>query len=442
MLAFDPFALDRDIAHGARAARKLCRALRQGSPRAEEAHSLTQLRSVAGKTRFDAVSSMPEGDPFREPLRRWIFRLALLRIAREPIFREARAWHEKSALIEHPETLVASPHERLARILRERVPAKRAAWIDALGKIAPQLSQAAKERDEALLEIASRMGAPDPWALRLPCDRSLVVELARDFLDATDDLASELLGSAGDFSGWIELVLARDVRGSWPVRTGRFVEQVFDRTPLVAGLSIDTGPMPEALGASSFVRALARFGSAHARAAAPREKPFVLAHDPSDLVPLRRGALFGSLLADPVFLRRIVGLSRDEARQSARILARSLLGAVRLEASRVLANDARTPARDVEELHSRALGIPWPPSLANVLPKASLEAPVRFLAALVATSERDELIHRFDEDWFRNPHALEHLREDDRALTPSPLVADALAELPARLSKALQILSS
>lgn len=442
MLSFDPFALDRDIARAARTARRFRRALREDPKRADEERPLERLRSVAGKTRFDEVSAMPEGDPMREPLRRWVFELALLRIAHEPILREARLWHEEIARIEQPEKLVTSPRELLARARRERIPAKRRGWIDALASVAPRMAQASKERDEALVEIASRMGVSDPWSMRLPQDRAFITQLARELLERTDDLASQLFGRAGDLSGWIELVLARDVRGSWPRSAGRFVEALFDRTPLVAGLSLDTGPMPEALGASSLIRALARFGAAHARAAAPRGRPFVLANDPSDLAPLRRGALFGSLLADPIFLRRSVGLSRDEAKEAGRILARTLLGALRLEAARTVAGDARTSPRDLEELFARALGIEWPPSLAHVLPRASFEAPARLLAGLLAASEREGLIDRFDEDWFRNPHALQYLREDDPGLNPADLDPKALGELPGRLSKALEALSA
>ena len=64
-MAFDPFALDRDIARGARAARRFLRALRRDLPSAEMDHPLAPLRWVAGKTTFDEVSaSLDELDQY------------------------------------------------------------------------------------------------------------------------------------------------------------------------------------------------------------------------------------------------------------------------------------------------------------------------------------------------------------------------------------------
>lgn len=426
MLSLDLFALDRDIARGVRAVRAFHRALRRDLPRAEEDHPLASVRWVSGQTSFDEISKLQPDDPLREPLRRWIFHLALVRIAREPTLRVARAWHEESLRLERPEPLQTSPRDLVGRILRERVLAKRALFIEGLSAGAPRLSQIQKDRDEALVEIASRLGVEDPWSMWLGFSHAESQALARDLLDRTEDLAGQLFAGANDPSDFLELLLARDVKGSFPQRTGRWVEPLFLRTPLLAGLSIDPGRMPEALGASSFVRALARFGAAYTRAALPREAPFVLANDPADLHPQRRGALFASLLAEPVFLQRAMGLSRDEARAAKRVVARSILGSLRFEAARTLSGDARTPAGDVEDLLSRASFVEWPRPLAHVLPRASFLAPVRLIAAISAAEDRLAMIQRFDEDWFRNPHALRHLREEDGTLAPRALDAEDL----------------
>lgn len=440
MLSFDPFALDRDIARGAQSSRTFFRSLRRDFPQAEAAHPLQNLRAVSGKTAFDKLASMPETDPLREPLRRWVFALALLRIAREPTLRAERLFHQPTIRLD-PETFT-SPAQLVHRILAEPSLPKRRSLLRELEAASGEIPLAVKERDEALVEIASRMGVPDMWALLLPIDHALVLDLAREFLELTDDLAGQILGPAEDFAGLVELLLARDVRGSWPARPERFVEQLFDRSQLVEGLRIDPGPMPRALGASSLMRALARFGAAYARAAAPREAPFVLAHDPSDLSPLRRGALFASLIADPVFLRRSLNLSRDEAQDAGRIVAKTILGTLRLEATRALAQLAKTAAGDLEELYSRAFALPWSPKLAHLLPRGSFRSPSTFLAGLLAASCRDQLIHRFDEDWFRNPHGLRHLREEDGTLSPLTLDPSELRALPRQLATTLERLVS
>lgn len=434
-MAFDPFALDRDIARGAKAARRFLHALRRDLPSAEEDHPLAPVRWVAGKTTFDELSSMPEGDPLREPSRKWVLFLALVRIAREPLLGASRAWHAPHQILE-PEAIPTTPRDLVRRILRERVLDKRRAWISALAKVSANVVSASKLRDEALAEIASRMGVEDPLSMWLPIGKNRVQELARDLLDRTDELASQLLG--GDVANLVETALAREVRGSWPVKAERFVEEVFGGTELVRHLRLEPGPMPEVLGASSLARALARFGKAYAEAAAPREAPFVLAHDPVELHPLRRGALFASLLADPVFLRRVLGSSRDEARDSSRSVARSFLLTARLTAARALIVDARTSPAMVEETYTRALGAHWPRSLAHVLPRSSPRALVELVAALLANRDRDELVHRFDEDWFRNPKGLRHLREEDGTLGRNEAGLDDFDELVPALAAKLE----
>lgn len=435
-MAIDTLALDRDIARGARAAQRFLESLRRNLPRAEEDHPLASVRWVAGKTTFDEVSRWPEGDPMREPFRRWVLYLALVRIAREPLLEAARAWHAPHRVPE-PEPTIASPRELVLRILRERVLAKRRAWIAALAREGGEVAAASKRRDEALAEIASRMGVEDPWSMWLPVPRARVQELAQAFLARTDELASQLL-KGGEVAQVLEVGLAREVRGSWPVNADRFLGEAFGRTELVRHLRLETGPMPELLGASSLVRALARFGRAYAEAAAPREAPFALAHDPVELHPRRRGALFGSLVADTVFLRRMLGASRDEARDSSRLVARSLLLALRWEAARALVFDARTSPTVVEEVFCRATAVPWPRPLAHVLPKSTPLALVRFLAALLAMRDRDEMVQRFDEDWFRNPHGLRHLREEDGTLGRSPVRPETLDETVSALASQLE----
>lgn len=434
-MAVDPFALDRDIARGAKAARRFLRALRRDLPSAEQDHPLLPVRWVAGKTTFDEVSGWPATDPMRDAYRRWVLYLALVRIAREPLLKAARAWHEKHRIFE-PEEMFVSSRELVKRVLRERVVAKRRAWVSALAKVAGEVASASKRRDEALAEIASRMGAEDPWALWLPVPRARVRELAEDFLARTDELASQLF--KGDVAEVLETGLARQVRGSWPVNAERFLGEAFGRTELVRHLRLETGPMPELLGASSLVRALARFGKAYAVAAAPREAPFVLAHDPVELHPLRRGALFGSLVADPVFLRRMLGASRDEARDSSRVVACSLLLTLRFEAARALVFDARTSPHVVEETYHRVTRVPWPRGLAHVLPQSSPLALVRFLGALLAVQDRNEMVHRFDEDWFRNPHGLRHLREEDGTFGRQGIDPETLGEAVVTLGAHLE----
>jgi len=161
--------------------------------------------------------------------------------------------------------------------------------------------------------------------------------------------------------------------------------RVVRTAPFLDGLELDLGPTPAPLGASSYARALARFGAAYARAAISTGRPFVLASDPSDVHPMRRGALFGSLLVDAVFLRRKLGLSRDAASRAARSVAATVLASVRLDAVRTLVDFATTSASAIEEAASDALNVHVPASLAGLLPRPDGRAPSRLLGVLLAT---------------------------------------------------------
>ena len=229
--------------------------------------------------------------------------------------------------------------------------------------------------------------------------------------------------------GALGRAVGRDAASGWPARLGpRWIEELFRATKLTEGLAIDLGPLPRPLGAASFARALARFGAALARRARARG-PFALAHAPFNLRRARRAALFGGLVADPVFCARALGLGRGRALDQARATARSLLLSLRLDAAtvalvfragqdgggHVLLRASRDRSDRFEEATARALGAPIPGALAGVVPALDPGAAVRLAGALLAARDRRGLIERFDEDWFRNPRAAEAIRDEDSA---------------------------
>jgi hypothetical protein len=75
-----------------------------------------------------------------------------------------------------------------------------------------------------------------------------------------------------------------------------------------------------------------------------------------------------------------------------------------------------------------------PSSLVGVMPRASPRAPHALAAALLAAGDAEMLRQRFDEDWYRSPHALRHLRESDAAPYATDLPKDAFAGAAARLA--------
>jgi hypothetical protein len=75
------------------------------------------------------------------------------------------------------------------------------------------------------------------------------------------------------------------------------------------------------------------------------------------------------------------------------------------------------------ELVHLALGVELRPSAAGVLVRSRVSDPVRFAALLVAAEYAARLESTYDEDWYRNPRAVEEVRENARQ-RPERSVAD------------------
>jgi hypothetical protein len=438
----DPLRLDRDIARSARAERRWFRTLRADAGRAADDVWYEPLRYVTTRSTFTAVSSMSPTDPLRQPLRRWVHRLAMTRIAAEPILTAAKAWQEPTIRVEKPEAGLYSARIVVERVLAEREPARAALWLEALAGAAPAILATEQRLREATDEISSRLGVTDASELATYEHDALKKE-CEHLLRRTDDLASAVLRPDGALAPLLGKLVARDVPGVWPSRAdARWLHDQFHATPLLEGLSLDLGPLKAPLGGSSFARALARFGAAYARAAVQDGGPFVGCSDASEAHPFRRGALFGSLVADPVFLRKQLQLSREAAAKSARALGGTLLAEVRLVATRTVTDFGRVSAREIAQAVESVLGVPIAPHLAGVLPRLSLRAHERALGSLLATDDVCALRSRYDEDWFKNPRGLLFLRESDAAPRPDRLPREALEGSGERLAVALTELAT
>jgi hypothetical protein len=324
------------------------------------------------------------------------------------------------------------------RALADREPGRRRLWLDAIGPAAPAIASAERLVRESKVEIVSRLGKFEA-AMLVPWSGDALAAEARDFLARTADLASSLFAEREDLAGLLGDLVAREVPGVWPrAPDARWLFELFRATPLLEGLALDLGPTPRSLGASSFARGLARLGAAYARAAVVQSGAFVVASDPSEAHPLRRGALFGALLLDPFFLRKKLGLSREAAAKAARHLAGSALARARLDATRALVDFASAKTSEVEEVASEALKVRVPGEYAGVLPRPDPRAPASLAGALAATRDRDDLRDRFDEDWFENPRAMSFLRETDASPHAFHWPADTLAGAADRLRKRLE----
>jgi hypothetical protein len=395
------------------------------------------VRHVTTRATFQEVASLPGTDPLREALLAWIHRLALTRIARGPILALAQARQDPSLRLQEPEPGPHSAQAVVRRVLAEREHPRARAWHEGLAAASSLLAYE-KTLREAVQEVSARLGVADPSSFT-PFDRALVAREGEQLLRRTDDLASSLFTRAEDLAGLVAQLVARDVPGVWPTQPdARWLFDQFQGSPLLQGLKVDLGPTPAALGAASFARALARLGAAYARSAVLGAAPFATSSDPSDCYPLRRGALFASLAANPLFLRKHIGLSRDAAAAASRALGATFLAAARLAAVGATVDVTSASSASIAEAVEDALKVPVPSELSGVFPRPSLRAAEHLAASLLARADMVELESAFDEDWFRNPRGLLRLRELDAASRPFKLASEALRGSAEPLARALE----
>ncbi len=175
------------------------------------------------------------------------------------------------------------------------------------------------------------------------------------------------------------------------------------------------------------MRALYGFGTSLRAALAPSNQPFVLARDPYGLERATLGSLFALLPTKESFARRHLGVALTGMSDHRRSLARVLLvelreAALRLSLRAPALSGGSTLLRAYPELGDQALGVELHPSLLGVIFTPRSGDAQRFAARLIAVAVDHRLTQAHDEDWFRNPRAVEELREATRA--PAPIVAE------------------
>jgi hypothetical protein len=430
--------LDKDIARAARAERAWLRTLRSDAKLAAAESWFEPVRYVTTRTTFQEIVELSKDDPLREPFLAWIHRLSLTRIAGAHLVQAALARQNATFNLDKPERGKFSARNLITRLLVANDAESARAWSHALEDAGPSVLAAERTLRQAELEIIGKLGAAE-LTLDSPYPREALSQEAARFTARTDDVTSSLFGDEKDIASVVQRVVARDVPGVWPTRSSaRWLFEQFQSSEFLGGLALDLGPVPPTLGASSFARSLARFGAAYARAASSSKEMFVVAHDPTDAHPLRRGALFSSLLADPLYLRRQLGFSRAAAEKAARSLAGTFLAAARLCAARTTIDIALATAAETHELMEHAFKTRVSPDLSGILPRPCQRAPLRFAAMLLAADDREMLRAEFDEDWFRNPRALFYLRERDEAFRFARQPKELLEGAADRFARALE----
>jgi hypothetical protein len=429
-----PFELDRELARIAPRARAAYRALRSGR---EVTLTIPQvLRDPETHARLAAERS----DPIAAPLLRWLYWLELMQRGLALEGERVRRYRSDRHALDKPLSGHFTWRELLGHALRDR--ARRPALLDVLLERGGALRDAGARLSELRAAMPSFL-QHSRAELELPCPDVAAQALA--LLSGSADAYASL--EARTTADLLELGLARDADDGWPRQLSlRSLNDLLGEPDWLSGLQLDLGELPAPLSASSFARGLLRLGAAWTEALAPPSQPFALARDPFGLSRAAHGALLSSLVTSPAFLKRQLGLGKARLPGHLRALSRSALLFTRQLALRVLLDEpalAGTSALSeaFAERATQCFGFELSPVAAGLLFRPRLGDAQRFAGLLLAASRAEELQSEYDEDWFRNPRAIEQLRAEARTPPATSCTAEALAagarSLTAKLTESL-----
>ena len=421
----DPLSVDRLVRDVSRSLQSFRGALREGRGN-DHAFDLAgrKISRELLQTLADA-----KGDPLAPALLRAAHRLYEARALAELEHEHAAALRLERHALDDPERGRFTLATLLSRALADGT-GRRSAFLRALTERGTHASDLVLRRAERHAELRASLAKVVPATIDLPGEAAL--ELAPAVLSHTSDAYRAL--DPQSLADVLELGLGRNSRASWPARlTARSIAELFDDAPWLAHVTPAPFAVPPALGASSFLRALFAFGASLRAALASTTEPFALARDPYGLERATFGALLALLPTKESFARRRLGVAQSGLSDHRRSIARVLLVTLRERALRVT---LRAPAlsggndllRAYPELAEQALGIELHPSLLGALftPRSG---DTQHLAALPLAAALDRyLTDAHDDDWFRNPRALEELRESARGPAATEADQEALTQ--------------
>jgi hypothetical protein len=420
--SLDPFRLDREIARVAGAVRRWRRRLRGGGGLDDDPFIGSGV--VSRRPAFRAVQELPEMDPLRAALLPWLYRLAEQRINGQALIAVAVAAKHTEHVVSEPERVKTSLSVILGRALAE--PARRAAWLESFVERCAPLADAAALLWERRQEVASRMGLASADDIESPGGG--IIGVASAWLDRTGDMFEG--SNRSSLAEVLDAALGEKAQEGWPrTLTPWTLQDLFRGSDLFRDVDLDPGELPRAVAPASFLRALAQVGAAWVDATAPADQPFVVAHDPYGLRRRTVGALFGALPAGSPFARRVLGLGGERLATHRRALGVALLVESRAAALRVLCrqgalNGRRAFREAFEEQLARAFRVAARPDVAGALFRLHPDDAQRFAGLLLAFAEAARLRERHEEDWYRNPRAIEQLRDEAR-LSPERVTTEA-----------------
>jgi hypothetical protein len=411
----DPLHFDRALLHVTQSWVRGRRRLRSGAEFDVAPFDLAPW--VASRTAFDAVSALPAQDPLREPLLRWVFRLLEERVNWTARIEWERTRREAAYGVDSGEGRIALTLAAMVRRLLND-PGRETHWIRTMVAHAGEAGGRRTLLWQRRAEVARRLKLDpvDPFGMAHGAEMA-----ARDWLRRTDELFDEL--GVGGPSDWLSFATARAAADGWPARiTPATLQGLLGERGLCARVEIDPGPLPAALAPASFVRSFARIGAALRDARAPKDQPFCIAHDASGFTRLCFGALFAHVPLLVSFQQRKLDVPRTALRDRFRNLGGMVLIASRKLAHDVLLRHAEidggeAPADLLGQIDERELKAGGLAKTRGALFLPRSDAAERLLAWLAASTMAEQLKDDHDEDWYRNPRAVDEVHE--RAALPA-----------------------
>lgn len=370
---------------------------------------LEEWRHTLGKQFVhEFLEELGPDDPMRPALLRWLTHLLELRVNGATYTECARLRYHDIHPIEAPERTKATIDQISRKVLGEE---RREKWLEALATQGQRLTETTLHLWQRRVEVYNRLDGASLEEIELPTPA--VYTLAEEALRLTQPFTAEVPG--------LPKALAHVTKPSpltFPAHlSAPALSDWFRETRLLESVNLRSFNWPKPLGATSFALAMDRFGATWQRALAPSNQPFVIAVDPLGLQEQTNGWLFANLLATPAFQRRHLGGAPTKQRDINRFWGLAGVHELRLRATRVLTRQAllldhRERPTALEQLGERVWGEPLHKHLVGVLPQLRSSDPQRFCAVALGTLLRQSLTDAHNEDWFRNPRAIDELRSN------------------------------
>lgn len=431
MSDLDFLRLDRDLRLTVRRWQTFQRDLRNG----EEAFDpFEATRWVSTRETFLAASSAPD-DPVLAAARRWIYRLAEQRINQYTLLQIERGYRSTPFVFDEPEHNRLSLQQIFHQILLDDP--RRLSWVHTFARLSGDLSAAHLRVWERRREVAIRMGLTSPTEIEGCCPD--LEKHAEDWLNVTQRIWEVFRKPR--YSEYVNATLGKKADAGWPVRlTSDALLDWFRKGHLFTSLNLDPGPLPRAYGASSYLRGMARLGSAWVDATAPTNQPFVIAHDPYGLKRRTYGAMFGLLLSTPAFLQQTLSLGKRDIHVHRQVLGLTLLAYSRAAALRILLRPLaqqgpRVLGSKIEDLTFHTLGFPLKLQNFGASLRLNVDDAQRFSGLFLGHTRLMQMIETHNDDFFRNPKAIDQLRSEAPRMPETETTSEAIEAGAAQLER-------